>query len=86
MARLVSNLEGILRPEFAGAEVLIVGRQICGGRLMSIDVVLPGRPFSTKLPPRLVESTPPDASRVACHAVSRVTVTRRPLRSKTMML
>lgn len=81
MARLTNDLRGILRSELAGVEVRIVGRQVVGGRLVSLLVLLPGSKFMTKVPPWMVES---DDTSVTCHAPSRVTVTnhvtKRPLK------
>ena len=68
-ARLTDDLVGVLRPEFAGVEVDVVGRQYAGGRLISFDVVLPGKRFCTKVPAKLVE--PADLATRAPRALRR---------------
>ena len=68
-------MNGVLRPELAGAEVEIIGKQVSGERVVSYYVLIPGVKFSVKLPARLVEGVALDDSRVTCHTPSRVTVT-----------
>ena len=54
-ARLVKDVTGVLRPELAGVEIKIVGKQVSGERVVAYYVLLPGHRFAVKLPARLVE-------------------------------
>lgn len=68
MARIVADLDrrSGLRPERAGQAVEVVERQIVGGEVHSLLVLLPGRQTATKVAPRyVVEGEGQEAAGVA---------------------
>ena len=81
IAVLASDLRGMLRSEFAGSQVEVFSCQVIDGRVISFEILLPGRKFTTKVPASIVQVA---NGSVTCHAPSRVTVTnhvtKRPLK------